>query len=63
MRQCSSLFAMWRPSFNELIRSGELPVVRLGRVVRVPRDALRLWIEAQSSGDDAAATSPADPAP
>jgi len=33
----------------ELVRSGELPVVRIGRAVRIPRDALRRWVEAQVS--------------
>lgn len=31
----------------ELVRSGELPVIRIGRAVRIPRDALRRWVEAQ----------------
>lgn len=31
----------------ELVRSGELPVVRIGRAVRIPRDALRLWVDGQ----------------
>jgi len=33
----------------ELVRSGELPVVRIGRAVRIPRDALRRWVEAHAS--------------
>jgi excisionase family DNA binding protein len=33
----------------ELVRSGELPVVRIGRVVRVPRDALRRWIQERAA--------------
>jgi excisionase family DNA binding protein len=33
----------------ELVRSGELPVVRIGRAVRVPRDSLRRWIEERAS--------------
>ncbi len=28
----------------ELVRKGELPVVRLGRCVRVPRQALQEWL-------------------
>jgi excisionase family DNA binding protein len=31
----------------ELVRSGELPVIRIGRAVRIPRDALRDWIQDQ----------------
>jgi excisionase family DNA binding protein len=33
----------------ELLRSGEIPVIRVGRVLRVSRDALRRWIENQTS--------------
>ena len=33
----------------ELVRSGAIPVVRIGRVVRIPRDALCRWVEAQAS--------------
>jgi excisionase family DNA binding protein len=29
----------------ELVRKGELPVVRLGRCVRVPRQALQEWLD------------------
>jgi excisionase family DNA binding protein len=34
----------------ELVRSGKIPVLRIGRVVRIPREALRRWVEAQASG-------------
>jgi excisionase family DNA binding protein len=34
----------------ELVRSGRIPVMRIGRAVRIPRDALRLWIECEASG-------------
>ena len=41
----------------ELIRRGELPHVRLGRVIRLPRHRLHQWIEEQcgvsvDGGDD-----------
>jgi excisionase family DNA binding protein len=29
----------------ELLRSGEIPVIRLGRAVRVSREALGRWID------------------
>jgi excisionase family DNA binding protein len=32
----------------ELIRRGELPVLRVGRLIRIPRPALEAWIEAQT---------------
>ena len=34
----------------ELVRSGAIPVIRIGRAVRVPRDALRRWVEDRTSG-------------
>jgi excisionase family DNA binding protein len=34
----------------ELVRSGALPVIRIGRAVRIPREALRQWVAAQVAG-------------
>jgi len=34
-----------RSKVFELLRAGELPVIRLGRSVRIPRRALDEWIE------------------
>jgi excisionase family DNA binding protein len=36
----------------ELIARGEIPCVRFGRVIRVPRQGLEQWIERQSSLSD-----------
>ena len=36
-----------RSKTYQLIASGELPVVRIGRCVRVPAEALQLWVEKQ----------------
>jgi len=36
----------------ELVRSGQIPVIRIGRVVRIPRQGLRRWVEARASGSD-----------
>ena len=33
-----------------LVRSGDLPSVRLGRLVRVPEGALQVWLDRQSKG-------------
>ncbi len=40
----------------QLVRKGELPVIRLGRCVRVPRRALEAWIarQTQETYDEAA---------
>jgi len=34
-----------RSKVFEMLRAGELPVIRLGRSVRIPRRALDEWIE------------------
>lgn len=35
-----------RTKIYELIRTGQLPVVRIGRSVRIRREALERWLEA-----------------
>src|SRR5437899_1841151 len=42
-RQVAYLLGIGRTKAFELIRRGELPVVRIGRCVRVSRAALELW--------------------
>ena len=39
----------------ELIRRGELPHVRLGRVIRLPRHRLEQWIEEQCGASEGGA--------
>lgn len=41
-----------RSSVYELIQAGELPVVRIGRAVRVPRAGLENWVERQLHEQD-----------
>jgi excisionase family DNA binding protein len=36
-----------------MIASGELPVVRVGRAVRVPRDGLERWVRERTAGGGA----------
>jgi len=38
----------------ELVARGEMPAVRLGRVIRVPRAGLEQWLEQRSGPDHAA---------
>ncbi len=45
-----------RSKTYELMNSGRLPVVRIGRSVRVPADALRGWVESQSHNLDGVAS-------
>ena len=39
-----------RSKVYQMIARGELPVIRIGRVVRVPRRELERWIEDKNSG-------------
>lgn len=47
VKDVESALQLGRTRTYELVRSGELPVIRIGRAVRIPRDALRRWVEAQ----------------
>ncbi len=37
-----------RSKAYDLVSRGELPTIRVGRVVRVPAEALRRWVEEQA---------------
>ena len=39
-----------RTKFYEMVKAGELPVIRLGKCIRVPAKALEKWIEGQEGG-------------
>ena len=47
-RQVASLLGIGHTKTFQLIASGELPSIRLGRCVRVPAMALAAWIEART---------------
>ena len=52
-REVARLLGIGRTKTFQLMQSGDLPTVHLGRCVRVPVDALQKWIAAQTSiGDD-----------
>ena len=36
-----------RSSAYELVRTGVVPCVRVGKLVRIPRDAFLLWLESE----------------
>jgi excisionase family DNA binding protein len=44
------LLDVGRSTVYELIARGELPVIRIGRLVRVPRPALEEWIVRNTAG-------------
>ncbi len=50
VRDVEAELQLGRTRTYKLIRSGQIPVVRLGRSVRIPRDALRRWIDDHSVG-------------
>jgi excisionase family DNA binding protein len=43
--EVAELIALGRSKTYELIASGLIPSIRVGRAVRVPADALRLWVK------------------
>lgn len=47
VRDVEAELQLGRTRTYELLRSGEIPVIRIGRVLRVPRDALHRWIDAK----------------
>lgn len=48
--EVAQLLKIGRTRTFELIASGELPVVRIGRAVRVPRDDLERWLRSRTTG-------------
>ncbi|MCY4639491.1 MAG: helix-turn-helix domain-containing protein [Chloroflexi bacterium] len=49
VREAAAFLRISRNLAYELVARGEIPAVRLGRVIRVPRAALDRWLEAQSA--------------
>jgi excisionase family DNA binding protein len=47
VEEVAEMLSLGRSKTYELIASGAIPVVRLGRCVRVPAPALRRWLETQ----------------
>jgi excisionase family DNA binding protein len=47
VEEVAETLGIGRSKTYELIAAGELPVVRVGRCVRVPAAAVRRWVEAQ----------------
>jgi excisionase family DNA binding protein len=47
--EMAATLGVGRTTAYQLIASGEIPVVRIGRLVRVPVDGLREWIRAHET--------------
>ncbi len=48
VREAAGLLRISRNLAYELVARGEIPSIRLGRVIRVPKTALDQWLEAGS---------------
>ncbi len=48
--ETAKLLRISRNLAYELVARGELPAVRLGRVIRIPRGALNDWVKASANG-------------
>jgi excisionase family DNA binding protein len=46
--EVAQLLGLGRTKVYEMLSTGELPVVRIGTAVRVPRKALTAWIDEQT---------------
>jgi len=49
VRDLEAELQLGRTRTYELLRSGSIPVIRVGRALRVPRDALRRWVDEQTA--------------
>jgi excisionase family DNA binding protein len=43
--ETAAFLRIGRSACYELVRTGAIPSVRLGRLIRIPRDALMAWLE------------------
>lgn len=48
VEQVRQVLGISRPKVYELVHSEGFPVIRIGRAIRVPREALMRWLETQS---------------
>lgn len=48
--EAAVLLGIGRNHLYELVRCGEIPHVRFGRLIRIPRAALEDWLREQSAG-------------
>ena len=47
--EAAKLLSLGRTTIFQMMASGELPCVRVGRAVRVPRTALERWVRERST--------------
>ncbi|MDP9370105.1 MAG: helix-turn-helix domain-containing protein [Chloroflexota bacterium] len=46
--EAAKILSLGRSTIFQMLASGELPVVRIGRSVRIPRSELEIWIRART---------------
>jgi excisionase family DNA binding protein len=49
IHEAGEILGFSRSMVYELIRTGELPFVRVGRAVRIPYDSLKEWVEKKTT--------------
>jgi excisionase family DNA binding protein len=59
MPEAAALLGVSRSKAYELAGSGDLPIVRLGRSLRVPAEGLDEWIRRNTTGGDSGSAVPA----
>ena len=48
--EAAELVGLGRSKLYELMQAGEIPVIRIGRGVRIPANGLREWVARQTEG-------------
>ncbi len=51
--EAAEMLGLGRSKVYAMLASGELPSVRIGKSVRVPTEALRLWVQERVNAGDA----------
>lgn len=51
LTECAVMLGVGRSKMHELARSDRFPVVRVGRRVLVPIDALKAWLNEQAANE------------
>ena len=55
--EVATLLGLCRSKIYEMLATGELPSIKIGRSVRVPADQLREWVEVRTAPTDDKGTS------
>ncbi len=52
VEEAGKVLGFGRSRMYELINSGEVPSIRIGRLIKISPDALNKWIEKQNEGGE-----------